>query len=170
MKSKKNLKVKRKNTSIKNLRVKRKIIQKKGSGREGDQLKIENDQLKIENERYKQFLEYLGYGDLIEISIITQQGESKHLIGKKESVYKALKRFPNIGSHHLNSMCPNGSFIVFGDTPITKDDTVEDLGIEDGGRIDVNIIGCDMQVVHRDFRTQTTYSQCTHCKKSHTNY
>ena len=163
MKSKKNLKVKRKNTSIKNLRVKRKIIQKKGSGRE-------DDQLKIENERYKQFLEYLGYGDLIEISIITQQGESKHLIGKKESVYKALKRFPNIGSHHLNNMCPYGSNIVFGDTPITKDDTVEDLGIEDGGRIDVNIIGCDMQVVHTDWRTQSTYSQCTHCKKSHTAY
>ena len=164
MKSKKNLKVKRKNTSIKNLTVKRKLIQKKGSGRE-------DEQLKIENERYKQFLEDLGYGDPIEIYIITLQGESKHLIGKKESVYKALVRVDsNIRSDDLNNMCPYLSNIVFGDTPITKDDTVEDLGIEDGGRINVNIIGCDMQVVHRDFYRQQTDYQCTHCKKSKTEY
>ena len=161
MKSKKKLKVKRINTAKKNLKVKKENnSKKKGAG------KGEEEQLKIENERYKQFLEDLGYGVPIEISIITEQGESKHLIGEKENVYKALVRVDsNISSYDINNMCPAGSNIEFGGIPITKDVKVEDLGIEDDGRINVNIIRCDMKVVHEDWSSQTQYLQCPHCKK-----
>ena len=161
MKSKKK-KFKRKNTAKKSLKFKKKNnSKKKGAGRG------EEEQLKVENKRYKQFLEDLGYGVPIEISIITEQGESKHLIGEKENVYKALVRVDsNISSYDINNMCPAGSNIEFGDTPITKDDTIEDLGIEDGGRINVNIIRCDMKVVGQNPAMQMVYLQCPHCKKN----
>ena len=127
--------------------------------------------LKIENARYKSFLEELGYGVPINIRINTGDAESRHLIGKKENVYKALVRVdPNIRSSDIDKMCPHLSNIKFGDKSILKDDNVEDLDIEDDGKIDVNIIRCDMKVTHRNFVRQITTLQCEHCKKSKTEY